>query len=68
MSGSAVHRVLFKLGGEVGNYLNRNVVHKVVVVAVLRELTLDFKVNSNAVFVAYRLYLRELINSLVSWI
>ena len=60
MNGAPVQRVLFQLGREVGNDLHGDIVHPVIVIAVLGEVALGDEIHRNAVFIADRLHLGEL--------
>ena len=52
-----IQGMLFQLGGEVGDDLHGDVVHPVIVVAILGEVALHGKVHSDAVFVPDGLHL-----------
>ena len=60
MDGIAVKGVLFQLSGEVGDDLHGDIVHPVVVVAVLGEVTFNGEVHSYALFVADGAHLGKL--------
>ena len=54
VNGTPVQRVLFQLGREVGNDLHGDIVHPVIVIAVLGEVALGDEIHRNAVFIADR--------------
>ena len=60
VNGAPVQRVLFQLGREVGNDLHGDIVHPVIVIAVLGEVTLGDEIHRNAVFIADGLHLGKL--------